>query len=142
MGTALRPLTELLCAFPKPVFVAATWLQKQSCCHLLVLLSLLVLRALPSLLEKHPSDLEHPVEAPLPHTPPKPAPHLHTISQDKLVDNEGDEVAAGHLPGDDEVAPVVQDTDLDHQQRELGIERRGHLGHRSLGSDSSPPRGR
>lgn len=56
---------------------------------------------------------------------PKPAPHLHTISQDKLVDNEGDEVATGHLPGDDEVAPIVEDTDLDHQQRELWADRKG-----------------
>lgn len=58
--------------------------------------------------------------------PPDPAPHLHTVSQDKLVDDEGDEVAAGHLPGDDEVAPVVEDADLDHQQRELGAEGSGH----------------
>ena len=50
---------------------------------------------------------------------PQPAPHLQTVSQDKLIDDEGDEVATGHLPRDDEVTPVVEDADLDHKQREL-----------------------
>lgn len=54
-----------------------------------------------------------------PLAPPTAAPHLHAVSQDKLIDDEGDEVAAAHLPRDDEVAPVVEDTDLDHQECEL-----------------------
>lgn len=62
-------------------------------------------------------------------TPPLGRPHLHAVSQDKLIDDEGDEVAAGHLSCDDEVSPVVEDADLDHQQRELGAE-----GVRGLGS--------
>lgn len=28
-------------------------------------------------------------------------PHLHAVSQDKLIDDEGDEVPAAHLPRDD-----------------------------------------
>ena len=60
---------------------------------------------------------------------PQPAPHLHPVSQDKLIDDEGDEVATGHLPRDDEVTPVVEDADLDHKQRELE-------GRRKAGSDS------
>lgn len=47
------------------------------------------------------------------------APHLHAVSQDKLVDDEGNEVAAAHLPRDDQVAAVVEDADLDHQECEL-----------------------
>lgn len=30
--------------------------------------------------------------------PPTAAPHLHAVAQDKLIDDEGDEVAAAHLP--------------------------------------------
>ena len=70
---------------------------------------------------EHPHSDPSPSPLPPPRDPslPQPAPHRHTVSQDKLIDDEGDEVATGHLPRDDEVAPVVEDADLDHKQREL-----------------------
>lgn len=64
-------------------------------------------------LETHPPNINPNL------SPPPAAPHLHAVSQDKLVDDEGDEVAAAHLPRDDKVAPIVEDTDLDHQESEL-----------------------
>lgn len=45
--------------------------------------------------------------------------HLHAVSQDELINDEGYQVSACHLPRDHEVPAIVKDADLDHQEGQL-----------------------